>query len=271
MSDTGTGYDWLSFTTDYGTRDGFVAACKGVMATLAPEVSVLDVTHHIGLGDVRRGALVLAQTVPYLPPAVHLAVVDPGVGTDRRAVAVSTAGGILVGPDNGLLCWAAEELGGADAAVVLDRPGWHLDRVRRTFHGRDIFAPVAARLAAGEPFAAAGSPMDPAALTGLPRPVPRSVRGHLEVEVLTVDAFGNIQLGAGPDELATLGTAVKVAVTAGAAGLRVAVGQTFGSVPAGALVLYLDSADLATLAVNRGSASERLALAAGDVIRLSPA
>jgi S-adenosyl-L-methionine hydrolase (adenosine-forming) len=266
-----TGYEWISFTTDYGTRDGFVAACKGVMATIAPRVPVLDVTHHVPAGDVRRGALVLAQTVPYLPPAVHVAVVDPGVGTGRRAVAVRTGTGVLVGPDNGLLCWAAEELGGALAAVELDRPDWHLPQVRRTFHGRDIFAPVAARLAAGEPFEAAGSPFDPATLVSLRAPVLRHGDGYLEVEVLTVDGFGNIQLAAGPTEMTELGTAVTMSMTAGAAGFRVAVGDTFGSVPAGALLLYLDSADRATLAINGGSAAERLALSDGDVIRLAPA
>lgn len=257
-------------TTDYGTRDGFVAACRGVIAGLAPATRVLDVTHHVPRGDIRRGALVLAQTLPYLPVAVHVAVVDPGVGTDRRAVAVDTDGGVLVGPDNGLLGWAADALGGARAAVVLDRADWHVHRVRRTFHGRDIFAPVAARLAAGRRFEEAGTPVDPAELVSLPEPVLRRRNGHVEIEVLTVDVFGNIQLAGGPDLLAELGETVTVSVTAGTTGIRVPTGATFGSVGRGKLLLYLDSADLLTLAVNGGSAAERLALGAGDVIRLAP-
>ena len=266
-----SGYGWISLTTDYGTMDGFVAACKGVVATIAPGVPVLDVTHHVPPGDVRRGAVVLAQTLPYLPAAVHVGVVDPGVGTARRAVAIRAGDSILVGPDNGLLPWAATELGGARAAVVLDRPDWHLTGVRNTFHGRDIFAPVAAHLAAGEPFEQAGTPLDPAELVTLPDPVLRAGHGYIEVEVLTVDRFGNVQLAAGAEVLAELGAKAAVAVAAGAAAFQVRTGDTFGSVPSGALLLYLDSADHVTLAVNGGSAVERLALAPGDILRLSPA
>ncbi|HEY3503626.1 MAG TPA: SAM-dependent chlorinase/fluorinase [Actinocatenispora sp.] len=266
-----TGYGWISFTTDYGTRDGFVAACKGVMARIAPQVPVLDVTHHVPPGDVRRGAVVLAQTVAYLPPAVHLAVVDPGVGTSRRAVAVEAGDSVLVGPDNGLLPWAARELGGIRRAVVLDRPEWHLDHVRSTFHGRDVFGPVAAHLAAGRPFAEAGAPLDEDELVTLPEPVVRSGHGYVEVEVLTVDRFGNVQLAAGQEILAELGAAIAVSVAAGATGFRVRAGDTFGSVGRGEPLLFLDSADQLSLAVNGGSAAERYALGPGDVLRLFPA
>ncbi|HST63726.1 MAG TPA: SAM-dependent chlorinase/fluorinase [Mycobacteriales bacterium] len=166
-------YDWVSFTTDYGTVDGFVAACKGVLAARAPAVRVIDVTHQVPAQDVRRGAAVLAQTVPWLPPAVHLGVVDPGVGTDRRGIAVVTARGILVGPDNGLLPPAADALGGITATYELADPAYHLPRVSTTFHGRDVFAPVTARLCLG---------LDPAALGP---PVPDPVR--LPEPVYTVD------------------------------------------------------------------------------------
>jgi S-adenosylmethionine hydrolase len=263
---------WISFTTDYGSSDGFVAACHGVIAGIAPDARVLDVTHQIPAGNVRRGAVVLSQTLPYLPPSVHVAVVDPGVGTTRRAVAVDTAHGVLVGPDNGLLVWAAEAVGGARSAVVLDNSDWHLRRVRRTFHGRDIFAPVAAHLVAGRPLAEAGTPLDPAELVELPAPVLRTGRGFVEVEVLTVDTFGNVQLAAGAELAAELhgdGTLL-VTMTAGATGIPVRLGETFGAVEPGELVAYLDSADQLTLAVNRGNASERLALGPGDLIRLSP-
>ena len=140
-------YDWISFTTDYGLCDCFVASCHGVIARLSPNVRIIDITHDIPPGDVRRGAHVLAEAVEHLPVSVHLAVVDPGVGTDRRAIAVQTPGGILVGPDNGLLPEAADRLGGITDVVELTTTAWFAPRVSPTFHGRDIFAPVAARLA----------------------------------------------------------------------------------------------------------------------------
>ena len=143
------GYGWISLTTDYGTFDGFAAACHGAIARIAPEVRVIDITHHVPPADVARGAAVLAQTAPHLPPSVHVAVVDPGVGTARRGIAIGTPDGILVGPDNGLLIWAAEALGGIDSVVELANKDWFLGDVSRTFHGRDVFAPAAARLAAG--------------------------------------------------------------------------------------------------------------------------
>lgn len=264
---------WISLTTDYGTSDGFVAACHGVIAEIAPGARVLDVTHQIPAGDIRRGAVVLSQTLPFLPPSVHVAVVDPGVGTARRAVALETPHGVLVGPDNGLLVWAAQAVGGIGRVVVLDNPDWHLPRVRRTFHGRDIFAPVAAHLVAGRPLADAGSPLEPAELVELPDPVLRTGHGYVEVEVLTVDAFGNVQLAAGPEVAAELngGGRLLVRMTAGATGIPVRLGDTFGVVDPGELIAYLDSADRLTIAVNQGNAAERLALGPGDLIRLSPA
>ncbi len=146
----------LTFLTDYGLEDGFTAACHGVAAQLAPEIPVVDITHLIPGGDVRRGAAVLAQTIPYFPPAVHVAVVDPGVGTERRGIAVAAGDAILVGPDNGLLSWAASVAGGPRAAVSLtNKELWLNDAAAPTFHGRDIFMPVAARLAAGADLASA--------------------------------------------------------------------------------------------------------------------
>ncbi|MEV4390309.1 SAM-dependent chlorinase/fluorinase, partial [Micromonospora sp. NPDC049580] len=159
---------WVSLTTDYGLTDGFVAACHGVIARIAPAARVIDVTHLVPPADVRRGAAVLAQTVPYLPVGVHVAVVDPGVGTARRGVALATPGGLLVGPDNGLLPDAAAALGGVTAAVELTEPRWLAARVSGTFHGRDVFAPVAARLALGAPLAEAGPAVDPDGLVRLP-------------------------------------------------------------------------------------------------------
>src|ERR1700733_5341406 len=173
-------FDSLTFITDYGLEDGFVAACHGVAARIAPSARVIDITPLVQPGDVRRGAAVLAQTIPYLPPAVHVAVVDPGVGTARRGVAVAAGDGILVGPDNGLLSWAVDALGGASRAVQLTNGDLWLHPVSPTFHGRDIFMPVAAHLAAGKELEAAGDEIDLADLAILPAPHSRGRDGEAE-------------------------------------------------------------------------------------------
>ncbi|WP_091085419.1 S-adenosyl-L-methionine hydrolase [Micromonospora nigra] len=255
--------DPISLTTDYGLTDGFVAACHGVIARLAPAARVLDVTHLVPPGDVRRGAAVLAQTVPYLPVGVHVAVVDPGVGTARRGIALATPNGLLVGPDNGLLPDAAQVLGGITAAVELTNPAWLAPRVSATFHGRDVFAPVAARLALGAPLDDAGPAVAPATLVRLPAPVVRPEPGGFTAEVLTVDHFGNVQLAAPAALLDPLPTAVTVA---GRTAVR---GRTFGDADPGGLVVHADSAGLVAVAVNGGRAADLLAVAAGDVLRLA--
>ncbi|MEU8332989.1 SAM-dependent chlorinase/fluorinase [Micromonospora sp. NPDC048839] len=260
---------WISLTTDYGLTDGFVAACHGVIARLAPAVRVIDVTHLVPPADVRRGAAVLAQTVPHLPVGVHVAVVDPGVGTARRGIALATPGGLLVGPDNGLLPDAAAALGGVTAAVRLIEPSWLADRVSGTFHGRDVFAPVAARLALGAPLAEAGPPVDPAGLVRLPAPTLASDDEGFTAEVLTVDHFGNVQLAASAHLLDGLPATLRVGPP-GAEPARPAVrGRTFGDAPANGLVVYVDSAELVAVAVNCGRAVDLLRVAPGDVLRVS--
>ncbi len=260
-----TGYDWITLTTDYGLSDGFVAACHGVIARISPATRVIDVTHLVAPGDVPRGAAVLAQAVPHLPPAVHVAVVDPGVGTARRGLAVETPGGLLVGPDNGLLPWAADALGGARLAVELANPAWFATRVSHTFHGRDVFAPVAARLAFGADLADAGIAVDPASLVRLLDPAVDRGDGWVEAEVLTVDRFGNVQLAATAPDLAPLGDRLLVS------GVPAERGATFADAPPGGLVVYVDSADRVSVAVNGGRAVVVLAVAPGDVLRLTPA
>ncbi|MEV6812089.1 SAM-dependent chlorinase/fluorinase [Micromonospora sp. NPDC051296] len=260
----------ISLTTDYGLADGFVAACHGVVARLAPAVRVIDVTHLVPPGDVRRGAAVLAQTVPHLPAGVHVAVVDPGVGTARRGVALATPGGFLVGPDNGLLLDAAATLGGVTAAVELTNPRWLASRVSATFHGRDVFAPVAARLALGAPLAEAGPAVDPSTLVRLPDPVVEPEPDGFTAEVLTVDHFGNVQLAAPADLLAPLPARVRVGPAGdGEAGQREAVhGRTFGDAPVGALVAHADSAGRVALSVNGGRAADLLAATPGTLLRV---
>ncbi|MEQ4303131.1 SAM-dependent chlorinase/fluorinase [Plantactinospora sp. B6F1] len=255
------GYAWLSLTTDYGLSDGFVAACHGVVARIAPTVRVIDVSHLVPAGDVARGATVLAQTVGHLPPAVHVAVVDPGVGTARRGVALRTPGGVLVGPDNGLLPRAAEALGGIVEVAELTSPEW-FPEPSRTFHGRDIFAPAAARFTLGASLTDAGPAVDPATLVRLPEPVLVAGDGWLEAEVLTVDHFGNVQFAAPGSTLRHLGPVVRIG------GRRAVRGGTFADAPAGELVVYPDSADRLAVAVNGGRADELLGVGPGDVLRL---
>ena len=250
-------FDYISFTTDYGLSDGFVAACHGVVARLAPPVSVIDVTHLIAPGEVTRAAAVLAQTVPHLPPAVHLAVVDPGVGTQRRAVVLRTPQGLLVGPDNGVLIWAAEALGGITDAFELSTP----DSASRTFHGRDVFAPAAARLAIGSQ--QRGSAVNPADLVRLPDPVIARGDGWIEAEVLTVDRFGNVQLAAPGSYWEQLPDSLTVG------GCRAVRGETFADAAPGGLVVFTDSANHLAIAVNGGRAAVMLAVNPGDLVRIS--
>jgi S-adenosylmethionine hydrolase len=259
-------YRWVSFTTDYGTVDGFVAACKGVLAARAPDVTVIDVTHQVPAQDVRRGAAVLAQTVSWLPPAVHLAVVDPGVGTDRRGIAVVAGPGILVGPDNGLLLPAADALGGVTAAYELADPVYHLPRVSTTFHGRDVFAPVSAHLCLGLDPARLGPPARD--LVRLPAPTVHTGPGELRSEVLTVDGFGNVQLAATAADLAGTGLDGPVEIVASGTASGAQTSRAFGDAPAGALVVFADSEGLVGIAVNRGNAAARLGIKPGDEVRI---
>jgi S-adenosyl-L-methionine hydrolase (adenosine-forming) len=266
-----TRFRYLTFLTDYGLEDGFVAACHGVAARIAPHADIIDVTHLVPPGDVRRGAAVLAQTVPYLPPAVHVAVVDPGVGTARRGVAVAAGDSVFVGPDNGLLSWAVSAAGGAARAFSLTSRELWLGRVTPTFHGRDIFMPVAAHLAAGAELTAAGAEIDVGDLVTLPAPE-RLVRGLVaEGEVLTVDRFGNVQLAITAADAAEIGVKPggTVLVHVGHRQLTVPYRETFGAVATGELVAYADSAGLVSVAVNGGNAAQRLGLPPGARVSIT--
>jgi S-adenosyl-L-methionine hydrolase (adenosine-forming) len=235
----------MSFLTDYGLDDGFVAACHGVAATIAPHAHVIDVTHLVPPGDVRRGAAVLAQTVPYLPPAVHVVVVDPGVGTSRRGVAVQAGPSIFVGPDNGVLSWAVAAVGGATRAVSLTSRDLWLDKVTSTFHGRDIFMPVAAHLATGTSLEVAGPDVDPALIVTLPPPARVIHDGVAEGEVLTVDRFGNVQLTLTAVDALDLGLKPgdNVQVRTGRQRLTLPYREMFGAVPAGELASTVTGLD----------------------------
>ena len=266
-------FDSLTFITDYGLEDGFVAACHGVAARIAPSARVIDITHLVQPGDVRRGAAVLAQTIPYLPPAVHVAVVDPGVGTARRGVAVLAGDSLLVGPDNGLLSWAIAAKGGAERAVLLTNGDLWLHPVSPTFHGRDIFMPVAAHLAAGTELASAGEELDVADLVTLPAPTSRVRDGEAEGEVMSVDRFGNVQLSIVAADVSQLGAGFgsPLVVRCGRRQLTVPFLETFAAVAPGEIVAFTDSAGLVSLAVNAGDAAQQLGLPPGAHVRLSVA
>jgi len=258
----------ITFLSDYGHRDEFVGICHGVIARRCPQARVIDITHAIPRHDVRAGALVLADALPYMPAGVHLAVVDPEVGAggrhERRAVAVRTVEQerLLVGPDNGLLMVAADRLGGVAETVEVTRSPERLEPLSATFHGRDIFAPVAAALAAGEPLPAVGDPLAMDELERLALPVARVADGVLRAHVLRVDQFGNMTLDASAAQIAQVGVRLgaSVSVEVGGRVFAARYAKTFADVPPDQLVLYIDATRMAALAVNRGSAAEHLAV-----------
>jgi len=262
----------ITFLTDYGLADDFVGVCHAVLAGIAPDVRVVDLGHGIARHDVRGGALVLRRALPYAPAGVHLAVVDPEVGGARRAVALRCAAEdrLLVGPDNGLLMPAAEAFGGVVEAVEVSRSPHRLEPVSATFHGRDVFAPVAAHLAAGAPLAEAGSPLEPGELVPLALPTARVEPGAVAAHVLAVDRFGNATLDASHAQLAGSGLRLGHRVRVGDAA-EALYATTFADVDPGELLLYEDAYRTLALAVNRGSAAERLGLARDDELVLRPA
>jgi S-adenosylmethionine hydrolase len=263
----------VTLLTDYGTSSEFAGICHGVIRRICPAVEIVDVTHSVPRHDVRHGALVLRNALPYMPVGVHIAVVDPQVGTERRAVAVACADGrMLVGPDNGLLSLAWEAAGGIVEAVDISRSRHRLEPVSATFHGRDVFAPVGAALAAGEPIAAAGDPLDAAELATLELPRPRQEGDVVIAHVLMVDFFGNVILDVRHEDLPGTGLAYGRAleVSAGGRSMRAVFTGTFADVPAGEALAYEDSTRLLALAVNRGEAADLLAVGPDSEVRLIP-
>lgn len=266
-------YDTLSFLSDYGTDDEFVGVVHSVVRSIAPHVGIVDVTHGIPAHDVRAGGLTLARSAQYLCPGVVLAVVDPGVATSRRAVAIEVGDGesVLVGPDNGLLASAVALVGGASRAVSLTSEGYHLPAPGPTFAGRDVFAPVAGHLANGVGLGELGEEVDPSTLLPGVMPVASVEEDGIHAEILWVDRFGNIQLNVGPDELGNVvghvGDRCQVR-TSGSTRPVVRV-VAFDEVPTGGLGLLVDSYGLATLVVDRASAALDLGVSAGDTVVLA--
>jgi S-adenosyl-L-methionine hydrolase (adenosine-forming) len=262
----------ITFLSDFGLQDDFVGTCHGVIKRIAPEAEIIDITHGIPAQRVLQGALVLAETIAYMPEGVHLAVVDPGVGTVRKPLVLRSADGRLyVGPDNGLLVPAAERTGGIDGAWELAAPRFRLEPVSRTFHARDIFSPAAAHLASGVAPHELGPELDPASLVRIEVPAPVIGRGFLRARVLLVDRFGNVQLNLKADDLAQVGieSGTRVEIELGLQRFYASAAKTFADVRVGDIALYEDAYGNVAIAINSGDAAEMLAAAAGDTVGIT--
>jgi len=251
-----------------------VGVCRGVIKRIAPDAEVIDITHGIAPHSVVQGAFVLASTVPFMPEGIHLAVVDPGVGSDRRAIALrGTDGRLYVGPDNGLLVLAADRLGGVEEAVELANPAYRLEPVARTFHGRDVFAPAAAHLAAGVELAELGPGIAATELVRIDLPAPSIGTRRIRATVVYVDRFGNVQLNLTRNDLAQVGieSGSKLEIGVGFERYYAVAARTFAEVRGGDIVLYEDAYWNISLAINRGNAAEMFGVSPGDDLKISAA
>ena len=263
----------VCFLSDFGLQDDFVGTCHGVIARIAPDARVIDVTHGIPPQAVLQGALVLAGTLPYMPIGVHLAVVDPGVGGFRRPLALRSADGrLFVGPDNGLLLPAAERAG-ITQVHELANPAYALESVSRTFHGRDLFAPAAAHLASGVPLEELGPPLASDALVRLDLPEPTFEADGVRGTMLTVDSFGNIALNLTRDDVERIGVVPGMRVELEVGGRRyfAVATRTFADARAGDVILFEDSYRNMSIAISNGSAAATFHASHGQPIRIRPA
>ena len=262
---------FVSFLSDFGLQDDFVGTCHGVIKQIAPETQIIDVTHGIPPQQILQGALVLASTLPYVPPGVHLAVVDPGVGSSRRALALRDAEGrFFVGPDNGLLIPAAERAG-IVAAHELANPAYALETISRTFHGRDLFSPAAAHLSLGVAIEELGPPIDPDALVRLDLPQPELGPDKIGATVLYVDSFGNVALNVTREHIAEVGIVpgTQVELELGGERFYAVSARTFADARAGDIMLYEDSYRNMSVAISGGNAAEMLHARAGQSLRIN--
>jgi len=262
---------FVSFLSDYGRADEFVGVCHAVMLDIAPELRIVDITHDVNAFDVRAGALALVRAVQYLPAGVVLAIVDPGVGTDRRCIAVAVDDGVFVGPDNGLLAPAVAMLGGPKQIVELTNPVYRLPAPGPTFAGRDIMAPAAAHIATGVPLSEFGDAVDVHSLSPGLVPLPQERDdGVIVGEVLWVDRYGNCQLNVSPDMLSDrVGAGGAVEVRLGSTARRARWVHTFADAKPSELVLIVDSYGMFALALDRASAAAELGLRAGRSIAVA--
>jgi S-adenosylmethionine hydrolase len=264
---------FITFLTDFGLEDDFVGTCHGVIKRITPEAKIIDITHGIARQSVLQGALVLANTVPFLPEGVHLAVVDPGVGTDRRALALrGQKGRLFVGPDNGLLIPAAERHGGIEAAHEIANREYALEPVSATFHGRDIFAPAAAHLARGVDVEELGPAVEADSLVRLELPMPEVSERRIRATCLYADRFGNIQLNLNREHLERFGIEPGEQVEIEHAGERyyAVAARTFADARPGEVILYEDAYRNVALAISVGNAAQTFSVKPGDEIRIRP-
>jgi S-adenosylmethionine hydrolase len=260
--------------TDFGLEDDFAGTCRGVIKRIAPEVEVIDITHGIPPQHVLQGALVLANTLPFMPAGVHVAIVDPGVGGDRKPLALRGKDErVYVGPDNGLLLVAADRLGGVSEAVEIVERTYMLEPVSHTFHGRDIFSPAAAHIASGVGLAELGPALDPADLRRLEVPEPTVGETRIRATVLYIDRFGNVQLNVTAEHLGRIGVEPgnRVEVEVGFERYFVIAARTFADARTGDIVLYEDAYANIALAINQGNAAQMFSVQVGDELRLTGA
>ena len=259
----------ISFLSDFGLTDEFVGVVHAVLTRIAPESRIIDVSHQVPRGDVQAGALALVRAIQYLPEGVAMAVVDPGVGTERRGIVAVTPWGHLVGPDNGVLAPAVAMVGGAERIVTLENTEYQLPRDGVTFDGRDVFAPAAALLAADEVKPGdLGAVIDPSSATPLMLPLVDDSGGQLSGQVLWVDTYGNCQTNITPEDMAGLGASHgdTLEVSVGTSSYRLEWVTSYGAVEPGEALLHIDSYGQIAVAVREGSAAEDLALASGTSV-----
>ena len=260
----------ISFLSDFGYVDEFVGVVHGVIARISPSTRVIDITHGIARGDVHGGAMALTRAVQFMPDGVYLAVVDPGVGTERKAIAARTDVGYFVGPDNGLLAPAVAMVGGADLIVSIEDPRFMLPSPGSTFHGRDVFGPAAAVLASDEAgIEDLGPELSPSDIT--PHLIPLwepAGKNAIKAAVLWVDTFGNLQLNVGPDDLRSLGLEVgdDVSLAYEMEKLRLTWGGAYGDVEEGEAVVHIDSHGQIAVGVRGGRADTELGISTGDSV-----
>lgn len=261
----------ISFLSDFGHGDEFVGVVHGVIATIAPEVRVIDVTHGIPPGDVRSGALALTRAIQYLPDGVVLAVVDPGVGTGRRALAVETSKGLFIGPDNGLLSPAVAMVGGGTRFISIENLEIIIPSPGSTFQGRDLFAPAAAYLASGQvTIDDLGPEIDGSETTPLMLPVSQVEAGEVRGEVIWIDVYGNAQTNISLEDLESAGlepgpVLVKLAASSHPAKWVTA----YADVLPGHLLIHVDSYGLVAVASNLGNAAKKVGLGLGSTVRVT--
>jgi S-adenosyl-L-methionine hydrolase (adenosine-forming) len=260
----------ITFLTDFGLEDDFVGTCHGVMKRIAPQVEIIDLTHGIEPQSILQGALVLANTVPYLPEGVHLAVVDPGVGSPRRAVALRVGERLFVGPDNGLLIPAVDKVGGVGVGHEITNREYALEHVSATFHGRDVFSPAAAHLAKGLDLTNLGPAVESGSLVRLELPEPEISHRRIRATCLYVDRFGNMQLNLTRADLDKCGVEPGHQVEVEHSGDRyyAIAARTFADARGGEIILYTDAYENVALAISGGNAAQTFNVSAGAELRI---